>query len=87
MTLDAKKKNRIKSFIYLGVFLLGVCAAIIVSVILVKNVNLNNQLNTIKEQLITERDNTQKGEDDDCYTVYVKGDYILEDGEIYIFKK
>ena len=85
--MNAKIKNRIKSYIYIAVFLVSLVVAGVVTGVLIKNIKHNNELIAIKNQLLEEKEHIKDGDEQDCYTVYVKDDYSLVDGEVYIFKK
>ncbi len=88
MALTKKSINRLKSYGYLAIFACAIIVTIVMAVILIKNINHNIELNNIKEQLIQERDAYLNGSsEEDCYTVYVKDDYTLDDGELFVFKK
>lgn len=88
MTLTEKKKNRLKSFAYIGGFAASIVVAVVALCFLFTNISNNAKLSEIKSQLIQERDAYLNGEnDEDCYTVYVRDDYVLDNGEIFIFKK
>lgn len=82
-----KKKNRIISFVCIGVFASSLIVAGVITSKLVRTIMNNDTLLALKEQLIIEKNKLQDGEEKDCYTVFVKDDYTLDNGEIFIFKK
>ena len=87
MSALQRKKNRIISFVCIGFFAMSlVISGVIVSKLVNTIVNYNT-LQKIKNQLIEEKEKLEDGEEKDCFTVYVKDEYTLYNGEIYIFNK
>jgi len=90
MKLEAKKRNRIYSYLCLALFAVSIVVAISVCAVLISNVQANRELIAVRDQLVDEiKKQETGGENEDCYTVYVKDDYTVTEGEgtIYIFKK
>lgn len=88
--INSKRKNRLLSYIYICIFIVAIIVFIVVGSIVIKESRQNAKLNEIKSQLIDEQKRYELGEEDkeeDCYTVYIKDEYALIDGDIYIYNK
>lgn len=74
--------NRVISFLYLGLFLVGIACVGIATYFIVVLYNENQYLSEIKNNLLTQTEKYETFEElhyDDYYSVYVEDGYALYD--------